>query len=268
MATTDETLTELVSTRATAEDRDFLVELGAGSPSRGMRRAIRLVRQLQQTGSTAQPDARLSQLLEQALKLAHGLEAAADADVSSSPSGAGWMPNPTADLILQFHQLMPGALLAMPQGLMVWGKGQGDAEAGLSIDLGQGLVTITDLARDEDAGVAIDGTADLAAIADTLAQGHHQARLAAAKGKPIASAVAECPALRLRVRPDDGHGLAVIELAGAVIHLHPLAYLQLVAEASSLLAREVARSVDQRHGLEQLLQTRPVVAGARSHGEG
>ena len=62
--------------------------------------------------------------------------------------------------------------------------------------------------------------------------------------------------------------MAVIELAGASIRLHPLAFLQLMAEASSLLAREVARSVDQRHGLEALLQTRPVIAGARSHGEG
>lgn len=263
---TEEPLT-VVTARVTATESQWAKDLGSGNASAGIRRAIRAAHQLQETGTTAQPDARLSQLLEQALKLAHGLEAAAAADVTSTPSGAGWMPNPTGALILQFHQLMPGALLAMPQGLMVWGKGQGDAEAGLSIDLAQGLVAITDLARDEDVEVSIDGTADLAAVVDTLAEAHHQARLAAAKGEAISTAVAECPALRLRVRPDNGHGLAVVEVAGASIRLHGLAFLQLMAEASSLLARSVARSVDRRHGLEQLLKPVPL-AGSRSHGEG
>lgn len=264
---TEEPLT-VVTARVTATEARMAKDLGSGNSSAGIRRALRAAHQLHETGTTAQPDVRLSTLLEQALKLAHGLEAAAAACVTSTPSGAGWAPRPTGDLILQFHELMPGALLAMPQGLMVWGKGQGDAGAGLSIDLGQGLATITDPAREEDAGVAIDGIADLAAVVDTIGEAHHQARLAAAEGKPIASAVAECPALRLRVRPDDGHGLAVIELAGASIRLHPLSFLQLMAEAAALLAREVARSVDQRQALEALVPQRPVVLGERSHGEG
>lgn len=199
--------------------------------------------------------------------LAHRLKEERRTGATSTPSGGGWMSNPTGDLILQFHQLMPGAMLAMPHGVTAWGEGQAKgSEAMLSLDLAQGVLSITDLSRNDDAEVEIDGVGDLAAIADTLAQAHHQARRAAAKGKPISTAASECPALQLRIRPADEQGLAVVELAGAAIRLHPLVFLQLLAEVYSLLAREIARSVDQRQALEALVPQRPEVAWERSHG--
>lgn len=263
----DEPLT-VVTARVTATEAQWAKELGSNNASAGIRRAIRAAYELQKTGATAQPDARLSQLLEQALKLAHGLEAAAAADVTSTPSGAGWMPRPSGDLILEFHRIAPGVALAMPQGVMVWGQGEGGSGASLSVDAAADQVALSDLARDADAEVALDGIGGIAALVDALGQAHHLARLAAAKGKPITGVMAECPALKLRVRPADADGLAVIELADATIRLSGLAFLQLWSECTALLSRLVAQSAEQRHSLEGLLQNRPVVAGARSHGEG
>lgn len=264
---TEEPLT-VVTARVTATESQWAKDLGSGNASAGIRRAIRAAHQLHETGTKAQPDARLSQLLEHALKLAHGLEAAAAADVISTPSGTGWMPKPTRDLILQFHDLMPEALLAMPGGVMAWGKGPGGDAASLVIDAQNGQIGLADAGNPENVMVPLEGLGDLAAIADTLAQAHHQARLASAKGKPITSAVAECPGLQLRIRPADAEGLAVVEVGGGAIRMHPLAYMQLLAEVHSLLARGIARSVEQRQGLEALMPQRPVVAGERSHGEG
>jgi len=263
MSPPDEPLQSLPS-RVSEDEIQTAEQLGGGNRSRGVRRAL----QLAAKGAGARPSAKLSQLLEEALKQAHNLEAAAAADVSAGPSGAGWMPKPTPDLILQFHQLMPDALLAMPSGLMVWGQGPGGDECSLVIDSQNGQSGLADAGSLENVMVGIDGVGDLAAIADVLAQAHHRARLATAQGKPITSVVATCPALSLRVRPCDNGGLAVIELAGASIRLHPLAFMQLLAEMHALLAREIAKSVDQRQSLEQLLPVRPVVVGERSHGEG
>jgi hypothetical protein len=259
----------VVTARVTATESQWAKDLGSGNASAGIRRAIRAAHELQKTGTTAQPDARLSQLLEQALKLAHGLEAAAAADVTSTPSGAGWMPKPTGDLILEFHRLMPGVALAMPQGLMVWGKGESGSGASLSVDVAGDLLALSDLACDADAEVVLDGVGGVAALIDVLSQAHHLARLAVAKGRPVSSAMAECPALKLRVRPADAEGLAVIELAGATIRLPGLAFLQLWSESTSLLARLVAQSAEQRHSLEQLVspQRTPAVAWERSHGD-
>lgn len=262
MSPPDEPLQSLPS-RVSDDEMKTAEQLGGGNRSRGVRRAL----QLAAKGAGARPSAKLSQLLEEALKQAHNLEAAAAADVSAAPSGAGWMPKPTPDLILQFHELMPGAVLAMPTGVMAWGKGPGGDECSLVIDAANGQLGLADAGNPENVMVPLDGLADLAAIADCLAQAHHQARLAAAQGKPITTALAACPELQLRIRPADAKGMAVIMLAGAAIHMPPLVFLQLMAEASSLLAREVARSVDQRQSLEQLLPVRPVLIGERSHGD-
>lgn len=264
----DPALTRLVSCRVSKADDAFLSQIGGGSSSTGIRKAIGIAKQANRTGGIGMAASSIGDVLRQVAAQLDADAAARAADVTSTPSGAGWLPQPSPELIIGFHEAMPTAVLAMPTGLMGWGKGTGGDEASLVIDAANAQLGLADAGNHENVVVALEGLADLAAVVDTLARAHHQARLAAAKGKPIATAMAVCPALRLRVRPDDGHGLAVVELDGAEIRLHPLAFLQLMAEASSLLAREVARSVDQRHGLEVLLQSRPVVAGARTHGEG
>jgi len=81
---TEEPLT-VVTARVTATESQWAKDLGSGNASAGIRRAIRAAHQLHETGTKAQPDARLSQLLEHALKQAHNLEAAAAADVTSTP---------------------------------------------------------------------------------------------------------------------------------------------------------------------------------------
>lgn len=261
-------LTKLVSCRVSKEDDDFLASIGGGSSSTGIRKAIGIARQANRTGGIGLAAMSTGDVLRQIAAQIDAAEAASAADVISSPTGAGWLAKPNPETIVEFHELMPAALLAMPGGVMAWGKGPGGDECSLVIDAQNGQLGLADAGNPENVMVPLEGLGDLAAVVDTFAQAHHQARLAAAQGKPITSAVAECRDLQLRIRPADGEGLAVIELAGASIRLHPLAFMQLLAEVHSLLAREIARSVDERQGLEQLLQTRPVVAGARSHGEG
>jgi hypothetical protein len=244
---------KVASVRLTHGETAHAQQLGGGSVSAGIRRSLRL--SYQQAG--AQGSARLAALLEQIVP----------ADVITTPSGAGWMPDPSADLILQFRRMAPGAVLAMPNGLMAWGIGESGSDCSLSIDVAADLVAICDLARDSDAVAPLDGVAGVAALVDLLSQVHHLARLSAATGTPVGGAMAACSAMRMRVKPVDADGLAVIELAGASIRLNALAFLQMQAEATALLSRLVAQSVSDRQQLEHLLQHRPI-AGVRSHGEG
>lgn len=260
-------LTRLVSCRVSKADDAFLSQIGGGSTTTGIRKAIGIAKQANRTGGIGMAASSLGDVLRQVAAQLDAADAARAADVTSTPSGAGWLPQPSPELIISFHELMPGAVLAMPTGLMAWGKGPGGDEASLVVDAQNGQLGLADAGNPENAMVPLEGLADLAAIADALAQAHHQARLAAAKDKPISSAVAECPGLQLRIRPADAEGLAVVEVSGAAIRLHPIAFMQLLAEVHALLAREIAKSVDQRQSLEQLLPVRPVLIGKRSHGE-
>jgi len=244
---------KVASVRLTHGETAHAQQLGGGSVSAGIRRSLRL--SYQQAG--AQGSARLAALLEQVVP----------ADVITTPSGAGFMANPSADLILQFRRMAPGTVLAMPNGLMVWGIGESGSDCSLSIDVAADMVAICDVARDTDAITPLDGVAGVAALVDLLSQVHHLARLSAATGTPVGGAMAACSAMQMRIKPVDADGLAVIELAGATIRLHGLAFLQMQAEVTALLSRLVAQSVSDRQQLEQLLQPSPI-AGVRSHGEG
>jgi hypothetical protein len=264
----DPALTRLVSCRVSKADDAFLSQIGGGSSSTGIRKAIGIAKQANRTGGIGMAASSVGDVLRQVAAQLDAADAARAADVTSTPSGAGWLPQPSPELIIGFHEAMPTAVLAMPTGLMAWGKGPGGEECSLVVDAANGQLGLADAGNPTNVMVPLEGLADLAAIADALAQAHHLARLAAAQGKPIISAVAKCPGLQLQIRPADAKGMAVIEVAGAAIQMPPLVFLQLMAEASSLLAREVARSVDQRQSLEQLLPVRPVLVGERSHGEG
>lgn len=178
------------------------------------------------------------------------------------------MANPSADLILQFRRMAPGAVLAMPTALLVWGVSETGSDCNLGIDVAADSVGICDLARDADAVTPLDGVDGVAALVDTFHQAHYLARQAAATGIPVGSVVATCPALQMRIRPVDADGLAVIELAGATIRLRGLTYLQLLAESTALLARSSAQFDWHRQQLEGLLeQSAPAVCWERSYGE-
>ena len=104
----DNELSEVVSARLTPAEAEHAKTLGSGSASAGVRRSLRLSSTI--SGATTNGAARLSQLLEQALPLAHGLEQVAAADVVAATSGACWMPRPTAGLLLEFRRVAPGAV--------------------------------------------------------------------------------------------------------------------------------------------------------------
>ena len=178
------------------------------------------------------------------------------------------MANPSADLILQFHRMAPGAVLATPTALLVWGVSETGSDCNLGIDVAADSVGICDLARDADAVTPLDGGAGVAALVDTFHQAHYLARQAAATGIPVGSVVANCPAMQMRIRPVDADGLAAIELAGTTIRLRGLTYLQLLAETTALLARSAAQFDWHRQQLEGLLrQPAADLAWQRTHGE-
>jgi len=262
----DNELTEVVSARLTPAEAEHAKALGSGSASAGVRRSLRLSSTI--SGATGPGAARLSQLLEQALPLAHGLEQVTAADVVAATSGAAWMPRPDAGLILEFRRLAPAGVLATPAGVLAFGAGAGGADSVLAIDLAAGQLAVTELGQAADRAVAIDGAGAVAAIADALAMAHHLARLAVAEGRPLATAVAECPALDLRIHAADHQGHAVVEVAGSAIRIHPLAFMELLAECHCLLARTVAQSFADRQQLEGLLeQPAADLAWQRTHGE-
>jgi hypothetical protein len=259
-------LTEVVSARLTPAEAEHAKQLGSGSASAGVRRSLRLSSTI--SGATTHGAARLSQLLEQALPLAHGLEQVAAADVVAATSGAAWMPRPTAGLLLEFRRLAPGSVLALPNGVLAFGADTAGADSVLAIDLAAGQFAITELGQAAEHAVPIEGAGAVAAVCDALSMAHHLARQAVAEGRPLATAVAECPALQLRIHAADQQGQAVIEVAGSVIRLHPLAFMELLAECHCLLARTVAQSFADRQQLEGLLeQPAPAVSWERSHGE-
>ncbi|MCP9905497.1 hypothetical protein KBY85_15335 [Cyanobium sp. BA5m-10] len=259
-------LTEVVSARLTPAEAEHAKTLGSGSASAGVRRSLRLSSTI--SGATTHGAARLSQLLEQALPLAHGLEQVAAADVVAATSGAAWMPRPTAGLLLEFRRLAPGSVLALPHGVLAFGTDPAGADSVLAIDLEAGQFAVTALGQAAEHAVQIDGAGAVAAICDAMATAHHLARLAVVEGRPISTAVAECPALKLRIHAADQQGQAVIEVAGSVIQLHPLGFLELMAECHCLLARTVAQSFADRQQLEGLLeQPSPAVSWQRTHGE-
>lgn len=192
--------------------------------------------------------------------------------VIGGSSGAGFLPEPSAELIAQVRQELRPGVIATGAGLLGYGEDLIGNEAVLTVDLANGELAMANTDAEE-VKQPLD-LPTLASLAGLCSRAVTAAQEQAAQGRsPRKAEPITHRGLGLTVwaaHPDDGH--ARIQLGGLEQRMHGLVLLQLVAELHALMARATAEQLQIRQGLEKLMAApdskAPALAWERSHGEG
>lgn len=245
-------------------------KVGAGNTTKG-------VNTLMRAGLDAmagRPELELSPA-ELAELLAHRLreEARQPASITTAPSGALMVSEPTAEKIHQRRSETHSALLTMRTGLLLFGLGPDGEEACFAIDAEAGVAGITTRRASEqrelgDLCPAVHALAQLAA--GVLGR---TASAAAAGDGPESAPAGQHPRLGITIwgaHPADG--LARIAIGEASVRIHSLQLTALASELFAMEARVVADAIAQRDSLEKTLSRTPSrretqIAWSRSHGD-
>ncbi len=192
--------------------------------------------------------------------------------VIGGSSGAGFLPEPSAELIAQIRKELRPGVIATGAGLLGYGEDLIGNEAVLTVDLANGELAMANTDAEE-VKQPLD-LPTLASVAGICSRAVTAAQEQAAQGRsPRKAEPITHRGLGLTVwaaHPDDGH--ARIQLGGLEQRMHGLVLLQLVAELHALVARATAEQLQIRQGLEKLMAApdtkAPALAWERSHGEG
>jgi hypothetical protein len=266
---TDETLTQLVSSRVSSKVAKFLTELGGGSPSNGIRQAAAIAAQVEQSGGIGLVAASRADRLR---AIAAELDAEARA-ITVAPSGALMVSEPTAEKIHQQRSETAAALLTMRSGLLLFGLAPDGEEACFALDAEAGVVGITSRSASQQRQLG-DLCPAVHALAQLVAGVLGRTASAALTGDGPASAPAgQHPRLGITVwgaHPDDG--LARIAIGEAAVSIHSLQLTAVASELFALEGRLVADAIGKRQQLEQALsrtlsRQETEIAWSRSYGD-
>jgi len=211
----------------------------------------------------------LAEVLANRLRTERQRRAAA---VIGSSSGAGFLQDPSAELIAQVRKELRPGVIATPTGFLAYGQDTVGNESVLTVDLANGELAMASTDAEE-VKQPLD-LPTLASVAGICSRAVTAAQEQATQGRsPRKAAPITHRGLGLTVwaaHPDDGH--ARIQLGGLEQRMHGLVLLQLVAELHALVARATAEQLQIRQGLEKLMAApdtkAPALAWERSHGKG